>query len=73
MVYNKKITKNKSLEIQFDFFNGSVSIFKVYFEINHKCDHSGLHFFIDIWKYSFSFIFYDIRHFDYENNRYIDK
>jgi len=72
MVFYRSITKNKSIEIQFDKFEGSTNIFSFIFNLTHSMDHAGLNISIDIWKYSFHFIIYDNRHWDYDNNRYIN-
>ena len=46
----------------------------VYFSLSWKVqqDHAGLDFEIGLVGYSFHFMFYDTRHWDYENNRWED-
>ena len=72
MVYFKQLTKNKSLEIQSDVFEGSRTIFGIHFSITHSMDHAGLDFTLDLFKFCFCFKIYDIRHWDDKNNKYID-
>lgn len=66
------ITKNKSLEIELNYFKGSTSIFEVFIGLNHYCDHAGFRLSVDIYKISFNFQIYDNRHWDSEKKEYIN-
>lgn len=70
-----QISKNKSFEIQFEFnrrwndFN--VDLFNFKFKVNRKGDHAGLDVTFELFEKLFLNIhLYDIRHWDYDNNKW---
>lgn len=63
---------NKFWEVQLANFPDSDNIFNFQFRLNRNCDHAGLNFTIEIWTLYFCVQVYDNRHWDYENNCYIN-
>jgi hypothetical protein len=66
--YDRKITKNKSVEVQFSRWE-AYNIFE--FSVNTIWfgeDHGGIGFDIEVLGYMFAAKIYDIRHWDYENH-----
>jgi len=67
MLYYRKLSKNKGIEIS-SRNNFKSNIFDLNCSINKKQSHAGFHFFIAIFTWIFEFNIYDVRHWDYENN-----
>jgi len=66
--YDRKITTNKSVEVQFSRWE-AYNIFEFSFDtIWFGQDHGGIGFDIEVLGYYFSAKIYDIRHWDYENH-----
>lgn len=70
MLFSKKLTTYKSLEIQTEHDN---DIYYFNFEITfkRKCDHAGFMFTITLFNFFFYFDIYDIRHWNDNENRYM--
>ena len=65
-----KLSKNKSIEIEWFILNKNVGhkIFEFILTWSIKQDHAGFNFLFSIFHlFYFSFMIYDIRHWDYEN------
>lgn len=57
------ISKNKTLEIQIDYFkDDKSSIVEFHFDLTRNRDHAGMDFRITVWKFFFNIHFYDNRH-----------
>ena len=65
--WNKMVSKNKSIE--FNIYRSS-SIFLTKFEISTRCDHAGFNIEFGFLFHEFEFNFYDIRHWDDEENKW---
>ena len=61
--WDKKVTKNKAIELQVDFHDkdDNWSWFQCMIELSRKCDHSGLMFRFGIWRFWMCFSLCDIR------------
>ena len=70
MTLSKKLTKNKAFEMNLIFWKNSSDIFKLLLNFTHKCDHSGFRFDFELLGVAFNFTIYDIRHWNYEENRF---
>ena len=64
----KRKNKYWELEISTDY---KVDI-KFLIEYTTKGDHNGFTFLVEVYRFSFSFKIYDIRHWDWENNKYVE-
>jgi hypothetical protein len=69
------IHKNKYVEFQVGKWgkDNHQNIFDIGFKITNKCDHSGISFDLDIIGFHFYFKFYDTRHWNYEENRWMNE
>jgi hypothetical protein len=63
------LSKNKAVEIE---FTNAGNVLGLSVVITTKCDHPGLRAVISLFGYDASFHFYDGRHWDYENDCYVD-
>jgi len=67
------LSKNKSLELQFDWKTSNSYAFEMYFNISSRRDHAGTEFRFALRKlFYFGIIFSDNRHYDYENEKYYE-
>lgn len=60
--YTWQVSKNKAIEIE---FLKSADIFDLHLSITHRQSHAGITFELGLLGYNFHFMFYDIRHWDY--------
>lgn len=69
-VYLKSgLTPLKHKAYEFEIYRSSDILgFGTYFDINQS--HAGFRLSLSLLTYSFDFSFYDVRHWDYENNKY---
>jgi len=67
--YFLPITKNKSIEIEFDGTNNHY-FFDLSFSFTRKTDHAGFYFILTIFKYCLRLSIYDNRHWNWEENRW---
>jgi hypothetical protein len=65
-----KITKNKSLEIQFSKLGNT--LVGVSFHWLSRCDHAGVMLDMSLFGYLFMIHFYDNRHWNYKKGRYVN-
>ncbi len=75
MGWNKDIlvSRHKSLEFQIDGMDGPVDWFTFSLETQTRCDHGGLYFRFSLLRLFYVGIsFYDHRHWDYTEDRYVD-
>jgi hypothetical protein len=75
MVYNKQLSKNKSIEVQVSLFDSDLysDIFELHIGWTTKQDHAGFRFIFSIYKFIFiQVMIYDHRHWDYDNNTWED-
>lgn len=63
--------KNKFWEIQAYREEHWTEYFNLHFSLTRKCDHAGLRFELNILSFGFEFMVYDKRHWDYDNDRWI--
>lgn len=53
---------------------GGIAPFDLYFRLNFVGhDHAGLKFFVQFWRWFFEFNVYDVRHWNYELNRWVER
>jgi hypothetical protein len=64
--YHKPLFEYKYLEMEF--IRDNFYFFKAKFEGNWKRDHAGFDFELNLFTFAINIIFYDCRHWDYENN-----
>jgi len=64
--FTKKICKNKYLEIEGMYEN--YHLFGFEFKVSFKEDHAGVRLSIKLFFRELSIVFYDSRHWDYEND-----
>lgn len=64
-----EVSKYKVLEIQLISWKTPRKI-GINFEWRRKTSHGGVLFSIDLWNIYFGIDLYDIRHWDYDNNKY---
>ena len=68
---DKKISKNKHLEIQWGRFDESnTSLFAFEFRWDRKQSHAGLEWHNEILRWHFRIAVYDIRHWDYDKGEW---
>lgn len=68
-----KISKHKSLEFQVDGRDGPGDWFIFNLSTHSRCDHGGVRFEFSLLRLFYLGIsFYDHRHWDYENDQYVD-
>ncbi len=66
-----KLSENKALEIQFATVKDFSDWFSFKLYTKSKCDHAGIRFNFEFMTIIFfEILFYDIRHWDYDNNTY---
>lgn len=65
--YSWQVTKNKAIEIE---FLGSSDIIDIHLSITHRRSHAGVELELGLFGYNVHFMFYDSRHWDYENNKW---
>jgi len=70
MLYGKKVSKNKAIELQTDYIKDWCTWFRIEISITNRCDHAGVHFWFELMGAYIAFTFYDSRHWNEENNRY---
>lgn len=70
MTKHKSLSKNKTLEVQFELWDEDSNWFEFHFEWSKKCDHAGLDIRIALWKFAFYFSICDNRHWNYDKNRW---
>jgi hypothetical protein len=63
------LSKNKAIEIE---FTDCGNLFELSLVVTTKCDHPGLRAVISLFGYNASFHFYDGRHWNYENDCYVN-
>ena len=63
------LTKHKALEIE---FTNAGNVLTLEIMITTECDHCGLRIVISLFGYDMSIHLYDIRHWDYENDCYVN-
>ena len=69
----KKLSENKGLEVQLTLKKGFAQWLNIALEERKKCDHAGVEFRIELLKsFYFHIQIYDFRHWDYENDKYMD-
>ena len=66
--YSKQITKHKFLEIEAGEHEEWWSYFDFHVGWSRRVDHAGFRFEIDIVCFSFSFIIYDHRHWNFDQD-----
>lgn len=64
--WSKQLTKNKAIEVQV--MKESDLLIEVTFSIRTRIDHGGLTLSLGLIGYSVDFKFYDIRHWNYNDN-----
>lgn len=64
------ITKNKSIEVQLS--KSGKSLIGVSFDWATRCDHAGVMFELNLFRHFFIINFYDSRHWNYEEDRYVN-
>ena len=64
-----QITKNKHCELEHTYYDGM--LLDCEFKFTTKEDHAGLSIMLGILGYAVHFSIYDIRHWDYENKRWV--
>lgn len=65
-----KLSNNKSLEVQLS--KAGKSLFGCCFRWDVKTDHAGLFFEISLFRHFFIINFYDNRHWNYDEDRYVN-
>lgn len=73
MVYNKQLSKNKSIEAQVSLFDPDMysDILEFHIGWTTKQDHAGGRFIFSIYKFIFiQVMIYDHRHWDFDNNKW---
>lgn len=66
-----KVSKNKSIELEFTRWDAVDSIFSIWLDTRWVGrDHGGLNIDITVWRWYFNFSFYDMRHWDYDEHRW---
>ena len=65
-----KITKNKSLEVQLS--KAGKTLIGFSFRWDSHCDHAGVMFELNLFRHFFIVNFYDSRHWNYDENRYVN-
>lgn len=71
MIFSKKLSQNKAVE--FSVCCEKNDELGLTFALRTKTDHAGLMFYFSFFFGFVEFNFYDIRHWDHENNRYQDR
>lgn len=69
---NWNVSKNKNLEIEFIWLKKLDTIFKFLILWTITGDHAGFSFHVVLFKLDFNIHFYDCRHWDYRNHKFID-
>lgn len=69
--YHKPATKNKHIE--FEIVKDNYNCFKLELEWSRDRSHAGFSFELNLFTFSINGRFYDIRHWDYENNCWKDE
>lgn len=68
-----KVSENKALEFQIEGTEGPVDWFVFSIETQTRCDHGGLYFRFSLLRlFYIGITFYDTRHWDYVEGRYVD-
>ena len=69
-----KLSRYKGFEIQFEFLTRlSSEWLRLNLETRSKTDHPGIYFELTLLKlFSLIFNFYDSRHWDYDNNKFLN-
>jgi hypothetical protein len=67
--FDKIITKNLAIASEVGW--GEQDPLCIMLMWSRKCDHAGLNFIFQIWKFCFEFRVYDIRHWDEEKECFI--
>lgn len=65
-----KLSKHKSLEVQLS--KAGYTLIGVTFNWDTHCDHAGVRFDLRLFRHFFIIHFYDSRHWNDEENRYVD-
>jgi len=63
--------KNKALEIQSEVHDDTSTFFEVITRWDRNCDHAGFKFNLTVWKWCFCFDYYDTRHWDWDEERWM--
>ena len=67
----KELSKNKGVEVQFTFEKDFSNWFKIDIDIRTKCDHAGVRYSIELFKYVYFHIYYyDFRHWDEDKDTF---
>lgn len=70
IIYDKKISKNKAISFQLSKFDPD-NLFSIGLRFSWKgSDHAGPYFHIDVLGYFAIFNLYDIRHWNYDTNKW---
>jgi hypothetical protein len=65
-----RISKNKAWELEHTFYDGMLLDFD--FNFTTRKDHAGLDIVLGLLTYGIHFQIYDTRHWDYENQKWVD-
>jgi len=74
MFYAKQLTEHKAIEIEGLHYSikDTCNYFDIRLAWTTRTDHAGFRFHFDLLGFTFSFEIYDIRHWDYDNGRYVE-
>jgi hypothetical protein len=70
MNFYKKLTKNKSIEIETIWEKPFSDYFSFWIRWNKRADHAGFEILFALFNFNFSFNIYDGRHWNYDEDRY---
>lgn len=66
-----RISQNKALEIELCRWDYNWTLIGATFDLTiYGTDHAGLNISFELWGMCFNFNFYDVRHWDYDNNKW---
>ncbi len=62
-----QVSKHKAIELE---ILKTTDIIDIHFAVTHRQSHAGFEFEMGLVGYNIHFMFYDVRHWDIENNRW---
>ena len=66
---SKRLTKYKSCELEHTFYSGMLLDADIRW--TRKQDHAGFEITVGVFGYGVHFMFYDVRHWDYETDKWV--
>jgi hypothetical protein len=71
--WSRKVSKHKAVDVDFSIAEGTPLriIFSIDFAWDRNTDHAGLNFHLCLFDCHFGVMFYDTRHWDYDNECWV--